>query len=53
MKIIKTIIQFVEINYCVIASIYLYGWLKGLLVASALTSLLHIVILLQKSEELK
>jgi hypothetical protein len=43
-------IKFIEAMFVTIVPIYLYGWLKGLLICSALTSLLHIVFLLQKQE---
>jgi hypothetical protein len=51
LKAITTLITLCEINYCIIVPIYLYGWLRGLLIGSALTSLLHIVWLLKKGGE--
>lgn len=50
MKILCALITLVEVNFCMIMPIYLYGWKVGLLVASGLTSLLHIVMLLKKLE---
>ena len=37
-----------EIIFTAVVPIYLWGWLRGLLVASALTSALHIVLLLKR-----
>jgi hypothetical protein len=51
MKVLSLWITFAEVNFCMIMPIYLYGWKVGLLVASGLTSLLHIVMLLKKQQE--
>jgi len=47
MKNLKLCIRGFEILYVFIVPIYLYGWLLGVLIASALTSLLHIAQLLE------
>jgi hypothetical protein len=44
-------IDLLEVIYITIAPIFLYGWLRGLLIGSALTSLMHIIRLLKKIEK--
>ena len=38
----------IEIIFILVVPIYLWGWLRGLLVASGLTSAMHIVLLLKR-----
>lgn len=43
------VIMWLELTYCIVAPIHLWGWERGLLAASGLTSLLHIAGLLKAS----
>jgi len=51
MKLIKSLIKLCEAFYCIGMPIHLYGWQRGILIASALTSLLYIVLLLEINNE--
>jgi hypothetical protein len=48
MDALKIVIRIIEVIFITVVPIYLYGWLRGILIASALTSLMHIVLLLKK-----
>ena len=50
MKALHTTIQAVESLIIMVVPIYLWGWLIGLLVFSGLSSLLHIVWILEHKE---
>lgn len=42
------VISFVEVVFCLIASVKLYGWMRGMLLFSALSSLITIANLLRQ-----
>ena len=48
MKTITMFVNLFELAFISIVPVYLYGWLRGLLIVSALTSLMHIVLLLKR-----
>jgi hypothetical protein len=45
-----SVLFYVEMYFTLVVPIYLWGWLIGLLVHSALSSLLHIVLLLRHAQ---
>ena len=47
MKTLFVVVNAVEAAFIMVMPIYLYGWKVGLLVASGLTSLLHVVLILK------